>query len=57
MPRNSRKNIVALYVHVITQGIRKEYIFEKANYKKEYIKLIKNKIIELRELDLNNPIK
>ena len=40
MPRVARKNITASYIHVITQGIRKEYIFMKDEYKNEYIKLL-----------------
>lgn len=45
MPRVSRSNITSKYIHVITQGIEKEYIFEKHDYKKEYIKLL-NKIVK-----------
>lgn len=41
MPRIARKNLVASYIHIITQGINKEKIFRKSEYKKEYIKLIK----------------
>ena len=42
MPRIARKDIVASYIHVITQGINKEGIFFKDEYKKEYIKLVQN---------------
>lgn len=41
MPRTSRQSIVSSYVHVIIQGIKKEYIFNNDNYKKEYLKLFK----------------
>lgn len=39
MPKTARKDITASYIHVITQGINKEYIFQKNQYKEEYIKL------------------
>lgn len=45
MPRISRNNITSKYIHVITQGIKKEYIFENEEYKQEYIKLL-NRIIK-----------
>lgn len=45
MPRISRNNITSKYIHVITQGIKKEYIFQEDEYKQEYIKLL-NKIVE-----------
>ena len=45
MPRISRNNIISKYIHVITQGIKKEYIFKKDEYKQEYMKLL-NKIVE-----------
>ena len=45
MPRISRNNIISQYIHVITQGIKKEYIFKKDEYKQEYMKLL-NKIVE-----------
>ena len=34
MPRNARKNIETNYIHLIVQGINREYIFEKKNIKK-----------------------
>jgi REP element-mobilizing transposase RayT len=40
MPRISRKNITSKYIHAIIQGIKKEYIFEDDEYKKEYINLL-----------------
>ncbi|MCI8384586.1 MAG: hypothetical protein HFJ33_07005 [Clostridia bacterium] len=46
MPRNARKNIASFYIHVIVQGIEKENIFLKEEYKKEYINLLQNKFQE-----------
>ena len=40
MPRNSRESITSQYIHVIVQGIKKEYIFQKEQYKKYYLKLL-----------------
>ena len=42
MPRTARKNITTPYIHIMVQGIRKEYIFRKEIYKKEYLKLLNN---------------
>ena len=39
MPRISRNNIISKYIHVITQGIKKEYIFKKDEYKHEKCKI------------------
>lgn len=44
MPRIARKSIKSEYIHVITQGIKKEYIFKKDMYKNEYIKLLRETI-------------
>lgn len=41
MPRIARKNLVTSYLHIMTQGMNKEEIFYQSDYKKEYIKLIK----------------
>ena len=41
MARIARKNLDAMYYHVMVQGINKEYIFEKDECKKIYIKLLK----------------
>lgn len=43
MPRVSRNSITSKYIHVITQGIDKEYIFERDSYKEKYITLF-NKV-------------
>ena len=45
MPRISRNSMTSKYIHVITQGIKKEHIFQKNEYKKEYRNLL-NKIVE-----------
>ena len=44
MARIARKNLDAMYYHVMVQGINKEYIFEKDECKKIYIKLLKKYI-------------
>lgn len=44
MPRQSRKELVSNFVHIMVQGINKEYIFEEDYYKKKYLKIIQNKI-------------
>ncbi len=44
MPRISRKEINSRYIHVMTQGIKKEYIFYKDRYKKYYLYLLKQNI-------------
>lgn len=40
MIRTARKNITASYIHIITQGIDKENIFQEQEYKNKYIKLV-----------------
>lgn len=52
MPRIARRNITSAYIHVITQGINKEYIFEKEEYKKEYIKLLNEVFKEYNNLHI-----
>lgn len=52
MPRTARENINASYIHVITQGIKKEYIFRKDAYKEEYIKLLQRMFQEFEQLCL-----
>lgn len=52
MPRTSRKNIISSYIHVITQGINKEEIFKKSEYKNYYIKLLKEIFQKNQELYL-----
>lgn len=41
MPRRARKNLNTSFFHVITQGINKEYIFDKDTYKRKYLKIVK----------------
>lgn len=45
MPRVSRNSINSRFIHVVTQGIDKEYIFQEDKYKEKYIKII-NKAVE-----------
>lgn len=52
MPRGSRTSINSKYIHVITQGIKKEYIFKNDKYKKEYIKLLNDMINEYENTKL-----
>lgn len=52
MSRIARKDITASYIHVITQGIKKEYIFRKDKYKEEYIKLLQKVFQECDNLHL-----
>ena len=44
MPRNARKNIESNYVHLIIQGINREYIFQKKEWKEDYLKILKTKM-------------
>ena len=52
MPRISRESIISPYIHVIIQGIDKEYIFQKNEYKLEYLKLLKKNISEFDDVKL-----
>lgn len=40
MPRTARKNLNSPFLHVMVQGVNKEYIFKKDLYIKEYLKII-----------------
>ena len=40
MPRRARKNLSASFFHVIAQGLNKECIFKKNEYKRRYLKLV-----------------
>lgn len=40
IPRVAREYLTSVFFHVIVQGINKEYIFNKENYKKQYLKII-----------------
>ena len=44
MPRKARKDIKSNYVHLIIQGLNRENIFRKKEWKENYIKILKNKI-------------
>ena len=46
MSRIARKDNIAKYFHVMVQGINREHIFEKDNYKLKYLKLIRECISE-----------
>ena len=41
MPRIARKDMNTSFFHVIVQGVNKEFIFTKDNYKRKYLKLLK----------------
>ena len=47
MPRLARKSIKAKFIHVVVEGIKKEFIFYKEKYKSEYILLLKKYISEM----------
>ena len=40
MPRKARNQLVGNYFHIMIQGIKKEYIFDKDIYKKKYIQIL-----------------
>ena len=44
MPRLARKNIETEFIHVMVQGINKEYIFNESKYLLTYLGLIKDNI-------------
>ena len=43
MPRRARRNLKSKYLHVICQGINKEFIFNKKEHLEEYYKLMQIK--------------
>lgn len=43
MPRQARKDIKTPFLHVIVQGVNKEYIFYKKEYIEKYLEIIANK--------------
>ena len=45
MARKPRANVISSFVHVMMQGINKEYIFESERHKTKYIKKKKKKIV------------
>lgn len=44
MPRIARKDLGTPFLHVMVQGVNKEYIFYKDEYIEKYLELMKNKI-------------
>jgi len=46
IPRIPRKQLKSHFFHVIVQGHKKEYIFEKERYKRQYVNLIRKYIKE-----------
>ena len=52
MPRIARKNIQSEFVHIITKGIKSEFIFYKDQYKNEYISLLNKYLNEVKELEM-----
>ena len=46
MPRISRKNYISSFLHIMVQGINREYIFQKDYFKNLYIKLTNEKFDE-----------
>ena len=40
MLRRARKDLESNYLHVIAQGINREYVFEKEEYKRRYNQLM-----------------
>lgn len=42
MPRKSRANLRGCFFHVMVQGINKEFIFKRSQYKEKYIELLKS---------------
>lgn len=44
MPRLARKNIESSFIHIIVQGINKEYIFKKSSFKDAYLSILKKNI-------------
>ena len=52
MPRVARKYIQSNLIHIVTEGIKKEFIFYQDKYKSEYILLLKKYIDEIKNLKL-----
>lgn len=52
MPRVARKYIQSNLIHIVTEGIKKEFIFYQDKYKNEYILLLKKYINEMSNLKL-----
>ena len=41
MPRQARKDLGTSFIHVMVQGVNKEYIFYKEEYIEKYMEIIK----------------
>ena len=52
MPRVARKYIKSNFIHVVTKGIKREFIFYKEKYKNEYISLLNKYLNEVKELEM-----
>lgn len=50
MPRTGRKNYISSFLHIMVQGINREYIFKKDVFKKLYVKLMNE---EFQKFDIN----
>lgn len=46
MPRLARKYLESTFIHIIVQGIDKEYIFQKNSFKDAYLNILKKNISE-----------
>ena len=46
MPRQARKDLISNFIHIMSQGINKEYIFKKNYYKEKYWKILREKILD-----------
>lgn len=61
MPRRPRKEIETKYYHIMTQGIRQEYIFNNDKFKKKYIhelkKYLEKQMYTCINYIYNNPVK
>lgn len=49
MSRKARKDLSSSFAHIMVQGINKEYIFSKDNYKKKYLYLLFSHIKEYND--------
>ena len=52
MPRIARKHLNSNFIHVVTKGIKGEFIFYKEKYKNEYISLLKKYLNEIKEVKI-----
>ena len=55
MPRIARNSIETPFLHVMVQGVNKEYIFNNDKYIKMYLELVE-KIIENNWQNISNKI-